>query len=455
MHPWVYYLLDIGNGTRAIWHGRQTMVNTACESGGVRRVVFYPVEYRGAGTAYIRRAGGGWEKEHRISDYLGSQRLALKPSGMSSLNFGTFGEIGISSTRPGYIGKEKDGESQTGDYGARHYDELSGRFLSVDPLWASFPNQTPYQYGYNNPVMYRDPSGMSNEKPINGSSKGGGSHTCSRCGQPKNNNDNDSPLNPGNHICGGGTQFGSSDAYAARINSEFSALANKNSGETSGGRTMVIGGEKVESGSGGRSGKNGNKNSPAALSAKTGRGNDIAANPSNMREADRDPIDVGGSKNRIDVGGSKNRIYPDKIKVFPLPEITVDEFRLLLSYPISSTYVLYLENKAVRRSRELAATGAIGSKPLDGEHNNVVDAVRHTLYAYYLSHAGGDQFARAYLYAHERFHLNPANEMQMDLHNNELGLVLARGVRNGEISESQVENIIIEWSKSGILKTLR
>jgi len=32
MHPWVYYLLDIGNGTRAIWHGRQTMVNTACES---------------------------------------------------------------------------------------------------------------------------------------------------------------------------------------------------------------------------------------------------------------------------------------------------------------------------------------------------------------------------------------------------------------------------------------
>jgi len=215
---------------------------------------------------------------------------------MSSLNFGTFGEIGISSTRPGYIGKEKDGESQTGDYGARHYDELSGRFLSVDPLWASFPDQTPYQYGYNNPVMYRDPSGMSNEKPINGSSKGGGSHTCSRCGQPKNNNDNDSPLNPGNHICGGGTQFGSSDAYAARINSEFSALANKNSGETSGGRTMVIGGEKVESGSGGRSGKNGNKNPPAALSAKTGRGNDIAANPSNFRQTHLHHADQDGAE---------------------------------------------------------------------------------------------------------------------------------------------------------------
>jgi len=41
-----------------------------------------------------------------------------------------------------------------------HYDELSGRFLSVDPLWASFPDQTPYQYGYNNPLMFRDPSGI-------------------------------------------------------------------------------------------------------------------------------------------------------------------------------------------------------------------------------------------------------------------------------------------------------
>ena len=72
---------------------------------------------------------------------MGSQRLALKPSGMSSLNFGIFGEIETASTRPGYIGKEKDGESQTGDNGARHYDELSGRFLSVDSLWGNFANQ--------------------------------------------------------------------------------------------------------------------------------------------------------------------------------------------------------------------------------------------------------------------------------------------------------------------------
>ncbi|HRE58080.1 MAG TPA: hypothetical protein PLW09_09685 [Candidatus Kapabacteria bacterium] len=155
---------------------------------------------------------------------------------------------------------------------------------------------------------------MSNEKPINGSSKGGGSHTCSRCGQPKNNNDNDSPLNPGNHICGGGTQFGSSDAYAARINSEFSALANKNSGETSGGRTMVIGGEKVESGSGGRSGKNGNKNPPAALSAKTGRGNSTTNNPSDYRDQG-----LPNAPSAIKPPGAGQRNTLDDLLTFGLP----------------------------------------------------------------------------------------------------------------------------------------
>ena len=97
----------------------------------------------------------------------------------------------------------------------------------------------------------------------------------------KNNNDNDSPLNPGSHICGGGTQFGSSDAYAAGVNAHFSALANKNSGETSGGRTMVIGGEKVESGSGGRSGGTRGSIEGNGSGARTGGdGNPRMNNPS-------------------------------------------------------------------------------------------------------------------------------------------------------------------------------
>ena len=38
-------------------------------------------------------------------------------------------------------------------------DDL-GRFTSVDPLWEEFRGWSPYQYGYNNPLMVTDPSGM-------------------------------------------------------------------------------------------------------------------------------------------------------------------------------------------------------------------------------------------------------------------------------------------------------
>ncbi len=47
--------------------------------------------------------------------------------------------------------------------GARQYDPLSGRFLSVDPLFEQFPDKTPYHYCNNNPISFKDPSGLSPE----------------------------------------------------------------------------------------------------------------------------------------------------------------------------------------------------------------------------------------------------------------------------------------------------
>ena len=50
----------------------------------------------------------------------------------------------------GFNGKEMDNEWQgTGnmyDYGFRIYDSRLGRFLSVDPLFKSYPWYTPYQF---------------------------------------------------------------------------------------------------------------------------------------------------------------------------------------------------------------------------------------------------------------------------------------------------------------------
>jgi len=46
-------------------------------------------------------------------------------------------------------------------YGARYYDPRISIFISVDPL--AEETMTPYQYVYNNPIMFTDPTGMAGE----------------------------------------------------------------------------------------------------------------------------------------------------------------------------------------------------------------------------------------------------------------------------------------------------
>ena len=46
------------------------------------------------------------------------------------------------------------------DYGFRIYDARIARFLSRDPLFASYPWYTPYQYAGNNPINYIDLDGL-------------------------------------------------------------------------------------------------------------------------------------------------------------------------------------------------------------------------------------------------------------------------------------------------------
>ena len=67
--------------------------------------------------------------------------------------------------RYGFNGKENDDEVKgvTGsqqDYGFRIYDPRLGRFLSVDPLTASYPWYTPYQFAGNKPIWAIDLDGL-------------------------------------------------------------------------------------------------------------------------------------------------------------------------------------------------------------------------------------------------------------------------------------------------------
>ena len=70
----------------------------------------------------------------------------------------------------GFNGKEKDDEvtgsnGVTYDYGFRIYDERIARFLSVDPLFYSYPWYSPKQFAGNNPIRYMDLDGLENVTP--------------------------------------------------------------------------------------------------------------------------------------------------------------------------------------------------------------------------------------------------------------------------------------------------
>ncbi|WPQ60127.1 RHS repeat-associated core domain-containing protein [Chitinophaga sancti] len=71
--------------------------------------------------------------------------------------------------RYGFNGKENDnevkGEGNEQDYGMRVYDPRLGRFLSVDPLFESYPYYTPYQFAGDNPIKYIDLDGLEKVDP--------------------------------------------------------------------------------------------------------------------------------------------------------------------------------------------------------------------------------------------------------------------------------------------------
>ncbi len=66
-----------------------------------------------------------------------------------------------------YTGKERDEESGLYYHGARYYIPWLCRWSAVDPLESDYAGMSPYNYSFNNPVIYNDPSGMEGEDEVN------------------------------------------------------------------------------------------------------------------------------------------------------------------------------------------------------------------------------------------------------------------------------------------------
>ena len=70
------------------------------------------------------------------------------------------------ATRYKFNGKELDPQTGYYYYGARYYDPVISRWLSVDPLAEKYPGLSPYNYTANNPVRMFDPNGKGPEDII-------------------------------------------------------------------------------------------------------------------------------------------------------------------------------------------------------------------------------------------------------------------------------------------------
>ncbi|WP_303850174.1 RHS repeat domain-containing protein, partial [Apibacter mensalis] len=111
-------------------------------------------------------------------DHLGSSRYITNLDGeiVQHVEYVPFGEVFIeernNSWNTPYLfnGKELDEETGLYYYGARYYNPRESVWLSVDPMFEK--TMTPYQYTYQNPVKFIDPTGMkgenTNEPPIKG-----------------------------------------------------------------------------------------------------------------------------------------------------------------------------------------------------------------------------------------------------------------------------------------------
>ena len=128
-------------------------------------------------------------------DHLGSVRALAKGATLHQrANFVPYGErfesVSLELEALGFIGERHDdgaGESGLIYLNARYYDPVLGRFIQPDPLDPTIPGVGVNRYAYasNNPIMFSDPLGLSDNGNDHDPRNPSGNH-----GDPSHNNSN-------------------------------------------------------------------------------------------------------------------------------------------------------------------------------------------------------------------------------------------------------------------------
>ena len=160
-------------GTTTFYTGdEQLVLNTS--TGAVSGTRYYSI----GGTTIAARTSSG-TVDYLIPDRQGTDTLAINATtqAVTRRSYLPFG--GTRGTAPttwpgdkGYVGGTQDTTTSLENLGAREYDSVTGRFISLDPLFEdTSPQQTNgYDYAGNNPVTGSDPTG---QLLINDSADGG------------------------------------------------------------------------------------------------------------------------------------------------------------------------------------------------------------------------------------------------------------------------------------------